>query len=317
MTNSLVTKIFIRRIFLLMLVLPAWAFAQSSESIIIFGDSLSDSGNFFHQTGDTVKAPFVPIPDAPYRIGGHHFSNGATWVEQLSGTLGFDPSAHPAVVRPGRFTNYAFGRARARADAETFSSFDLTTQVNLFLSDFQGKAPSDATYVVFIGANDARDAFALGGDPIIVTEAVTAISTNIGALTVMGARTFVVFNVPNLGIVPAINALPDPIPAFATLFTIAYNAALSTALDAVEPLVRAHGGKIIRVDTFSILNAVVADGGLAAGLSNVEDACLTFGVKGGFMCDDPDAYLFWDGAHPTRAGHAVLAAEVASVLSAP
>jgi len=317
MTNWIVTTHFIRRILLLLVILPAWAFAQSSAGLIIFGDSLSDSSNFFHQTGDVVKAPFAPIPDAPYAIGGHHFSNGATWVEQLSGTLGLNPSAHPAVVRPGRFTNYAFGRARARADAETFSSFDLTTQVNLFLSDFQGKAPSDATYVVFIGANDARDAFALGGDPIIVTEAVTAISTNIGALTVMGARTFVVFNVPNLGIVPAINGLPGSIPELATLFTLAYNAALSTALDVVEPLVMAHGGKIIRVDTFSILNAVVADGGLAAGLSNVEDACLTFGVKGGFMCNDPDAYLFWDGAHPTRAGHAVLAAEVAGLLSAP
>jgi outer membrane lipase/esterase len=313
MTNSLVTKIFIRRIFLLMLVLPAWAFAQSSESIIIFGDSLSDSGNFFHQTGDTVKAPFVPIPDAPYRIGGHHFSNGATWVEQLAETLDLDPSAHPAVIRPGRFTNYAFGRARARAGAPVFPFFDLSTQVNLFLSDFEGNAPSDATYIVFIGSNDARDAFAAGGDPAIVTDAVTAISTNIGALSVSGAQTFAVFNVPNLGSVPAINGLPFPFPLLATQFTVAYNAALSAALDAVEPLVISNGGQIIRVDTFSILNAVVADGGL----SNVEDACLTFGVKGGFMCDDPDAYLFWDGAHPTRAGHAVFAAEIANLLFAP
>ena len=317
MTNWLVTKNFIRRIILLMLVLPGWAFAQSSGGFIIFGDSLSDSGNFFHQTGDVVKAPFEPIPNAPYAIGGHHFSNGATWVEQLAVTLAVVPSAHPAVVRPGRFTNYAFGRARARAGAPIFSSFDLTTQVNLFLSDFGGNAPSDATYIVFIGANDARDAFAAGGDAAIVAASVTAISTNIGALTTMGARTFVVLNVPNLAITPAINGLPDPFPVFAMMFTVAYNAALSAALDAVEPLVIANGGQIIRVDTFSLLNAVVADGGAAAGLSNVTDACLTFGVKGGFMCKGANGYLFWDDAHPTRAGHAVLAAELAGVLSAP
>lgn len=317
MTNWLVTENFIRRILLFLAVLPAWAFAQNSGGLVIFGDSLSDSGNFFHQTGDVVKAPFEPIPDAPYAIGGHHFSNGATWVEQLAVTKAVVPSAHPAVVRPGRFTNYAFGRARARAGAPVFSSFDLTTQVNLFLSDFGGNAPSDATYIVFIGANDARDAFTAGGDPAIVGASVTAISANIAALFASGARTFVVLNVPNLAITPAINDLPDPIPLLATLFTMAYNAALSTALDAVEPLVMSGGGQIIRVDAFSLLNAVVADGGAAAGLSNVTDACLTFGVSGRFMCNDANGHLFWDDAHPTRAGHAVFAAEIANVLSAP
>ena len=95
----------IRRIILSLLVLPACAFAQSPDGIIIFGDSLSDPGNFFHQRGETVKAPFEPIPDAPYSIGGNHFSNGATWVEQLAEKLNLDPGANPAVINPGRFTN--------------------------------------------------------------------------------------------------------------------------------------------------------------------------------------------------------------------
>jgi phospholipase/lecithinase/hemolysin len=309
--------IILRRTIPVLFLLPAWAFAQGSGGLFIFGDSLSDSGNFFHQTGDTVKAPFQPIPDAPYSIGGHHFSNGATWVEQLAEILDLDPSAHPAVINPGQFTNYAFGRARARSGAPVFPLFDLSTQVNLFLSDFAGNAPTDATYIFFIGTNDARDAFAAGGDPTIVAESVSAIGANIAALFTGGARKFVVLNVPNLGITPAVSALPDPIPLFATLFTAGYNGALSATLDAVEPLVLSGGGQIIRVDIFSILNAVVADDGAAAGLSNVKDACLTFGIKGGFMCEDPDGYLFWDGGHPTRAGHAVFAAELARLLSAP
>ena len=318
MTNWLVTKNFIRRILLFLVVLPAWAFAQSSGGLIIFGDSVSDSGNFFHQTGDVVKAPFEPIPDAPYAIGGHHFSNNATWVEQLAETLDLVPSAHPAVVRPGRFTNYAFGRARARAGAPVFPMFDLGSQVGLFLTDFGGTAPSDALYVVFIGSNDARDAAneaAGGGNPVpIIAASVTAISNNIVALFFSGAKTFVVLNVPNLGLLPAV---PDPFRPGATAITVGYNGALSGALDAVESIIGPLGGQIIRVDTFALFNDVVADGGMAAGLSNVTDACLTFFVQGGAICEDPDAFLFWDGAHPTRAGHAILAAEVAGVLPAP
>ena len=311
------SMISVRRIIPVLLLLPAWAFAEVSGGLIIFGDSLSDSGNFFHQTGNRAQAPYEPIPDAPYKIGGNHFSNGATWIEQLSEILDLDPTAHPAVINPGKFTNYAFGRARARAGAPVFSQFDLSTQVGLFLSDFGGHAPSDATYIIFIGTNDARDAFAAGGDASIVIDAVSAVGANIAALFSQGARNFIVLNVPNLGITPAVSALPAPIPVLATLFTQGYNAALSAALDTVEPLVLSGGGEIIRVDTFSILNTVVADGGATTGLTNVADACLTFGVKGGFMCEEPDTHLFWDGGHPTRAGHAVFAAELANLLFAP
>ena len=268
------------------------------------------------QTGQVAKAPYVPIPIAPYAIGGHHFSNGATWVEQLATNLGLVPSAHPAFVNPGKFTNYAFGRARARAGAPVFSAFDLTTQVNWFLSDFNGVAPSDATYIIWIGTNDARDAFAAGGDPVIVADSITSTVTNIAVLVMQGARRFVVLDVPDLGLVPVVNQLPDPIPALATGFTVAYNQALSDALDFVEPGIVFFGGELIRVDTSAILNAIVSDPA-AAGLSNVTDPCLSFGVKGGFIKPNPNDFLFWDGGHPTFAAHGLLSQAVADVMAAP
>ena len=43
------------------------------------------------------------------------------------------------------------------------------------------------------------------------------------------------------------------------------------------------------------------------GLTNVEDSCLAFGVVPGAVCERPDRYLFWDGEHPTRAGHRIIA----------
>ena len=57
--------------------------------IVAFGTSLSDSGNAFALRGgantppDYLLDPLL-VPNAPYARGGHHFSNGATWVEQLA-----------------------------------------------------------------------------------------------------------------------------------------------------------------------------------------------------------------------------------------
>ena len=74
----------------LMLFVPAWASAQTDfGGIVVFGTSLSDPGNAFVLTGVQSTAPYetldpLLIPSWPYAKGGHHFSNGATWVEQFA-----------------------------------------------------------------------------------------------------------------------------------------------------------------------------------------------------------------------------------------
>ena len=44
-------------------------------------------------------------------------------------------------------------------------------------------------------------------------------------------------------------------------------------------------------------------------------ACLAFGVVRGAVCERPDRYLFWDGEHPTRAGHRIIARAAFHVLA--
>ena len=312
-----------RKILFLAIVLPVCVIADEPERLVVFGDSLSDPGNFFLATGQSVTAPFAPIPDAPYGSldddddsdskGGFRFSNGPTWAEQLAGELDTRGSGKPALKRPGKFTNYAFGRARARPNAITFPMFDLKHQRDLFLADF-GAAPPDAVYVVWIGTNDVRDGLGalLQFDPTgalteqIFTEALTAIGEHIFVLWQHGARNFLVLNVPDLSITPGVSGLPtEPvnIPAIAQALTFSFNSNLADTLDGLETML---GVQIARLDTFTLLNTVVA-APQVFGFTNVAEPCLTFFVAEDFLCDKPRRYLFLDAAHPTARGHRVVA----------
>jgi outer membrane lipase/esterase len=287
---------------------------------VFFGDSLSDPGNHFIAFHEISTRPFAPVPSAPYAIGGLHFSNGPTWAEQLAWRLHSPASGLPALLIPRAFTNYAVGRARARASAMEFPDFDLSTQVGRFLGDFGGSAPPDAIYSVWIGSNDLNDALnALAVDPSgatsvgILTAAVTAVAGNIQLLWLRGAREFLVPSIPNLAITPAVRALGPQAQGAATFLTATYNGAVAQALVALAAL---PGIQITSVDVNALLAAVIADPA-AEGLLDVDDACLAFGVIQNAICRTPNRYLFWDGTHPTRAGHGILAREAAEILAGP
>src|SRR5689334_555410 len=94
------------------------------DRIVIFGDSLSDTGN------------------------AGRFTNGEVWVEQLARGLGLG-------VAPARFGgfNYAVGGARTQGGV-----FSLSEQVQLFIATRDSGRPDPATlYVVFGASNDIRD----------------------------------------------------------------------------------------------------------------------------------------------------------------
>ena len=285
------------------------------EGVVTFGDSLSDPGNAFVATGDFVVRPFDPIPDAPYLIGGFRFSNGPTWIEWLTRDLGLRRSGRPALLLPGIYTNYAVGAARARTEGPV----DLATEIDLFLKDFDGDAPPDMLYVLWIGSNDLRDALAaLEDDPTggatvaIITEAVEATKNGIIDLVVAGADSFLVLNLPNVAITPAINTQDPDVQFFAEFFSEQYNAGLELVLLGLEARL---GITIARLDVFAILNDAVADPA-SVGLINVTDSCITPGVIIGAVCRRPNTYLFWDFIHPTTQAHRLLSEEAEGSLEA-
>ncbi len=290
------------------------AAAGAPQRFVVFGDSLSDPGNAFVLVRDVEVPPFDNlIPDAPYARGALHFSDGATWVEQLSILDHALPSTGPALLNPAMFSNYAVGGARARHAG----FFDLSTQVGLFVNDFSGQTPTQALYVVFVGGNDVRDALAaLARDPTFATSlgilnaALTAIRDNLLTLRAAGASSFFVVNAPDVGLAPAVRLLGPAAQGAATLLAAQFNAGLEAILHGLES---GSGLNIVRFDVFRALNEVVAAPG-AFGLTNVTQPCIAVNTNAQPFCANPGTFLFWDGIHPTVAGHRILAERARAAL---
>lgn len=305
---------------LLFWLLPALAFAHKPyDRLVVFGDSLSDPGNAFALTGDALRAPYesldaLLIPAAPYAIGRYHFSNGATWIEQLARALDLRASAGPA-FQEGRHhrharSNYAVGGARARDNG---IDVNLPTQIDAYLAATGSEDPSDALYAIVIGGNDVRDAIAAlavdstgAASAAILGAALTSLSDSIQALYAQGAREFLIGNSPDLSLTPAIRTLDLFSPGTsmaAAIVSTQYNTsleALLASLQAALPDLVIHN-----LDIYGILHELVSNPERYH-LDNVIDGCVMPGIPP-YACDKPRHYLFWDGIHPTTSTHGLVA----------
>ena len=287
----------------LLVALPVVA-EQKIDDLVVFGDSLSDPGNAFTLLGEQSLPPFLLIPEAPYAIGGHHFTNGRTWVETLSYAFGL--ATGPAFSAQSQFNNYAIGAARARSYGQIY----LSMQVATYLGRNNGKASADSLYVLFIGGNDVRDAIdTLAVDPTgelagqVIGNALSAMGDNLTALVSAGAKRFLVLNVPDLSLVPAIRLQGPQAQAVASKLSKDYNTGLTQVLGNLQDTYASL--EIKSVDIFSLMHAVVGDP-KEYDLNNVVDSCITPGVLVDAICSKPDKYMFWDGIHPTQKTHELI-----------
>ncbi len=279
-------------VMLFCIVLPANA--GNFKNVVVFGDSLSDSGNIFSISKDTYPAP-------PYQ---GRFSDGPVWVEYLVKSLGIS----------GIFSNYAFAGANtgltnpAELDAPGFLS-----QVPAYAGLLTASAafptavpqPKDTLFIVWIGANDFLGTLT---DPAAaVTDAIANIKTGMTQLINLGAVQFLSVNLPDLGLTPRMNA-DAASAAGGTQIASLFNSSLNTMLDELESAYPAI--EIARADVFSLLQEIDADPGLW-GFTNVKDAKLdknTGAVAQG-------NYLFWDDIHPTTIAHKIIANQVAATVA--
>ena len=314
---------------------------QVFSGIHSFGTSLSDEGNAFIACGGQSLPPYdnltsslnVAPGDSPYARGGHHFSNGSTWVAALAKSLGVANGALAVLQNPVG-TNYAQAGTTAIPDGPLGPlpcRVSFAEQIQAAME--RGGIPGDALVTVEIGSNDVINAvlffvnqITIGGLDPLTANAVTkstvlepaALLTSLGInqLIAGGASTLLWATVPDIGLTPSMAILDAQLQLFgfpaglitgaATDFAETYNESVQALL---QPAI--DGGTIVKFDLFTILQEIVSGGDVEL---NVTDACVTPNLAP-YVCMKPDNYLFWDGTHPTKATHDFFAEKAMEALS--
>jgi outer membrane lipase/esterase len=281
----------LRPLLIVWLLFPISSTAEPSfREIIIFGDSLSDTGNL------ASLPEFGFLNNPPFDRG---FSNGPRAVEVLASSIGLevDPSLH--LVGPPVGTNFAVSGARARGT----DPIDLPAQIGIFLLNNGGTAPSDALYVVFIGGNDVRDArdepnkhLAKG----IIRDAVKSINVSVRSLVAAGAKAIMVINVPDIGATPESQQSSDEeLSERATELTKQFNKELSGRMHRIE---RDLNLDLIDFNLFQFFRFVIKNS-IALGFTDNDDACFSSVIFIFHPDCNFDKFVFFDEFHPTKRVH--------------
>lgn len=291
------------------------AATMSYRQIYAFGDSLSDVGNVYDLSGHAL--PVSP----PYDSG--RFSNGPVWVEDLADRLG-QPAPTPS--RLGGH-DFAYGGAQTGTTlTHAGTGIDLNAQIDQF--EARRAAVSDDTlFTLWIGSNDVN-AFArsfqdgrvtLGDVGTFVGQASANVGDAVDRLAAAGLTHLLALDVPDLAQTPqamaAASRTADPQATLNQigLLTSIFNDALN---DTLRDVAQRRGIDLTLIDTFDRIDDIVADPGLF-GLDNVTEPCWTgdfTNPASGTVCDTPNDHLFWDGLHPTGAGHRLVADAAADAL---
>ncbi|PQK81865.1 autotransporter outer membrane beta-barrel domain-containing protein [Pantoea ananatis] len=325
--------------------LPAMAW----DSLTVFGDSLSDTGNVGRFTYNSATNPLYD----------------EILARQAGLTL--QPSSQGG-------SNYAAGGAVAVPAINP--QFNTQDQVARYLASNNGRADPNGLYIHWIGGNDLAAAVAL--PPLATTlidNSAGAAASQVKALLNAGAGTVIVPTVPNVGATPAlIEAILQPFSAAAVsaafqsldaaatpnsaarqqAIQAAFNqaagqlsgvpavrdllaqqlfaawqqlsaqaAALTARYNQLEENALANTqGNIVRVDINGLFSEVI-DNPAVYGLSNTAGMACPPGTSSvdctssiaGFSSQQN--YLFADRLHPSPAVHAIIADYIQSILDAP
>ncbi|MBW2570714.1 MAG: SGNH/GDSL hydrolase family protein [Deltaproteobacteria bacterium] len=302
-------------VFFIMLMLGLQAspvHAGPITDIVVFGDSLSDTGNVY------VSSP--GFPPSPYFIG--RFSNGPVWVETLAVGLGLTAPT-PSLLGG---MNYAWGGAETGHGSSFLGTPNIGVQIDAFLD---GNTPSDKhLYVIWAGSNDFNNAVTL---PVPVPEPAALVQNISGHITAIANAAppgtelkFLVANLPPLGQTARAQWLGQYvhplIPVALDLLSWKFNTLLSAALEELE---ENPGIKIFRLDIFSLTQEILMHPDVF-GFTNVTDTARIPSISPGPPPDVtspdagivtyPDEYFFFDDIHPTRVWHTIVGNRALSVV---
>ncbi|MBP7370513.1 MAG: autotransporter domain-containing protein [Arenimonas sp.] len=298
--------------------------AQQFTQVVSFGDSLTDAGNTAAVDGN------------PYTLPGNSWTTNPDSVhsQYLSQLLGLGLQNYSLAGG----SDYAFAGACAMKNgtvtaAGVFNCYlpfpSVTDQVTGYITAHAGQVDSTKIYTLWAGANDILTGagISVGAAQAYAGQSAATTVGLAGALLNAGAKTVVVFNLPDLGKTPNSIASGSTAAAGATGLSAIYNAAFDSYLGQLPD-------GIVAINTFGLINEIIASPA-TYGFTNVtQQACLTGPGIGGsatsgacgpvgsgepwtYATGTNNTYLFADGIHPTGAAHQMLANVVYATISAP
>ena len=291
--------------------------ARKYEQIVIFGDSLSDTGNLSKALGGV-------FPPFPYFQG--RFSNGPIWVDQFAPKLGLNSTQVLNFAVVGATTGRLNVGSLLAGSTLPIKLPGLLDEVDAFTALNPKGANPKSLYVVFAGGNDFLalpptlfQGLAMGnlqsfiGLSGAIVQSVQNIATAVTNLALQGAGTIAIANLPNLGRTPL--SIQQGTSLVATAFSIGFNVVLEKTLAQLERSLRAKSLNvdIVQVDVFSVGEAV-AKRPQKFGFTNLSDPLIKQLANNP---KNPQGFFYWDDFHPTTQVHTLIADTFARSLSKP
>lgn len=208
---------------------------MSYSGVIVFGDSLVDSGNALGLANWYNGLPFTePVDAAPIASAGYYagrFTNGFNFADLISNKFlgittkpvfpfGYDDPFLGLPISPfasdpsGHNLNFAYGGAQMRRGGEKVPSID--GQTDAWRDAVDGHADPNALHLFAFGANDVHDLVPKTGAWASLSAATSALTKaadkfihEILQTIDDGVNHVMVLGVPNIGIQPYYNGLVD------------------------------------------------------------------------------------------------------------
>ena len=309
----------------------SWAASTPYSTMIVFGDSLADAGQFPDAGGPPgASVRFTNRTGPTYQAG-----SGEMFALNSSTLLGMQLNVAPGDLAPSTSpTNAALGLADGNNWAvggdRTDQVFDAITGTSRIVNPNDGtvlrtrpgylvannfRADPDALYYLTGGGNDFLQGRILS--PAQSRAAAGQLADSALALQQAGARYIMVWLLPDIGQTPALSG--TPLASFTSALGATFNTELVSRLAQID-------AQIIPLNMPRFLAETVSDParfGLAAD-QNLVGTCFNgsncsensrYGINS--ATPDPSKLLFNDSVHPTQAGQRLIADYAFSLLAAP
>ena len=280
------------------------------EELVIFGNSISDTGNVYSLTNNTFP------PEPLYDRG--RFSDGLLWIDYVSQDLGINLSnfydTNSTNISEG--INFSIGGATTGTttlgDSPNFSFPGVSTQVNDYLDYLNGSTiDEDALVIYWSGENDYVQAFQNEETLLSPEVPITNISNSLIRLANAGAKNVLVANLVNIANVPLGRSFipPEQLDQL-TFLTKAHNSALNSAVADLSTTFPETEFKVFDVN--GLLENIFNNSTEFGLIDNPIESCLTPNnfpdiAPNVVPCDNPEEYFYYDNQHFTSAVHQLIA----------